>query len=117
MLVKELRNLSGIGRVEKRGVYKLYVYKSNMHYIQACDYMQKINYCIQDLNEEIPNLQSFSNKNVVYIITLVTWIKEAVNALLELYQDTYLEKFVYSAEDELKKTDKYATLCMKFVEF
>lgn len=115
MFLKELHDLNEIGRVERRGIYKHYVYKSNMHHFQACDYMQKINYCIQDLNNEIPTLYDLSNKNVVYIITLVTWISEAVNALLELYKEPYLENFCYSFENELKKADKYLKAIRSFV--
>ena len=50
MQTKELQNLNNINRVGKRGIYKISLYKSNVHYFRACDYMKKINYCIQDLN-------------------------------------------------------------------
>ena len=66
-MIKELRDLSGIGQVERRGIYKQSLCKSTIHYFQVGDYMQKINYCIQDLNGEIPGLQQLTNKNVVYV--------------------------------------------------
>ena len=112
MPIRELKNLNDIGRVEKRGIYKISLYKSNIHYFRACDYMQKINYCIQDLNSELEHLSDLSNKSIVYIITLVTWIREAVKELSNLYKENVCTKFSYSQEEELKRQRNF---CQRFV--
>ena len=115
MPIRELKNLNDIGRVEKRGIYKISLYKSNIHYFRACDYMQKINYCIQDLNSELERLSDLSNKSIVYIITSVTWIREAVKELSDLYKENVCAKFSYSQEEELKKAEKYLSALRSFV--
>ena len=115
MTIKELQNLNDIGRAEKRGIYKISLYKSNIHYFRASDYMQKINYCIQDLNIELEQLSDLSNKSIVYIITLVTWIREAVKELSNLYKENVCTKFNYSQEEELKKAEKFLSALRSFV--
>ena len=68
--ISELNNLNNIRRLEKRGIYKRALLRSKEDYFKMCDYMQKINYCIQDLNSELPNIANLNNKSIVYIITL-----------------------------------------------
>jgi len=114
-MIKELRDLSGIGQVERRGIYKQSLCKSTIHYFQVGDYMQKINYCIQDLNGEIPGLQQLTNKNVVYVVTLVTWIREAVRGIRSLYKDEALKGFVFSREDELAQANSYLSAVRSFI--
>ena len=48
----ELKNLNEIGK----GIDKQWVWGNKDSYYRSCDYLQKINYCIQDLNREFHNL-------------------------------------------------------------
>ena len=89
--ISELKNLNEIRRVEKRGIYKRSLLKSPKDYSKMCDYMQKINYCIQDLNAELHDIDSLNNKSIVYIITLTTWISEAMYGVRQLYQKSIIE--------------------------
>ena len=112
---EQLRDLKDIGRVEKRGIYKSALCKSNAHYFRVQDYMQKINYCIQDLNSEIMLPDVLSNKSIVYIITVVTWLREAIRGLKSLYNEKALETFVYFQEQELQKATNYLLALRSFV--
>lgn len=76
----ELRNLNNLNR----GIHKRWIWENKDNYYRSCDYLQKINYCIQDLNAEINNLNEPSMKEVVYIITLIDWICEAVGAIAQI---------------------------------
>lgn len=64
-----------------RGVYKKWIWGDTYNYSRICDYIQKINYCIQDLNNEIEALAEPTMKEVVYVIVLVDWICEAIEAI------------------------------------
>lgn len=113
--ISELKNLNEIRRVEKRGIYKRSLLKSPKDYSKMCDYMQKINYCIQDLNAELHDIDSLNNKSIVYIITLTTWISEAMYGVRQLYQKSIINGFTYSREDELKKGYEYLRALRSFV--
>ena len=114
-IISELNNLNEIRRLEKRGIYKRCLLKNKEDYSKMCDYMQKINYCIQDLNSELPNIAKLSNKSIVYIITLVTWISEAMYGMHQLYRNDILKGFSYEKEDELKKGYEYIRALRSFV--
>ena len=114
-MIKELRNTNGIGEVEHKGIFKQSLCKSTTHYFVVGDYMKKINYCIQDLNSELAEIDHLTSKNVVYIITLVTWIREAVRGLRELYKPTALKGFAFENESELEKAHNYLSAIRSFV--
>ena len=73
--MEELKNLNKICTSRKRGIYKQWIYKKE-DFMKVCDYMQKINYSIQDLNNLKNDLTTFHPKNVIYSIVLVDWIVE-----------------------------------------
>lgn len=105
--ISELKNLNEIHRIEKRGIYKRSLLRSPKDYSKMCDYMQKINYCIQDLNAELNEIDTLNNKSIVYIITLTTWISEAMYGIRQLYSENIIKGFAYSRENELKKGYQY----------
>lgn len=114
MEIAELRNLNDIQRGTKRGIYKQSLYTSTHDYLLMCDYMQKINYCIQDLNQELTCIDTLSPKSIIYIITLVTWIGEAMPALRKLYRPVVTANFEYSGEEYLKKAYAYMRALRSF---
>ena len=95
----------------KNGIHKQWIWKD---YFKSCDYLQKINYCIQDLNREIDFLQDSSMKDVVFTIVLIDWIREAVNALQGLIIDSVANTFSYSRQLELDKANKYFVALRSF---
>ena len=114
-IISELNNLNKIRRLEKRGIYKRCLLKNKEDYSKMCDYMQKINYCIQDLNSELHDISKLSNKSIVYIITLVTWISEAMYSIRQLYRKEIIDGFEYEKEAELKQGYEYLRALRSFV--
>ena len=114
-MIDELRNLNDIQRVTKRGIYKIRLARSTAEYLQICDYMQKINYCIQDLNRERENLQTPTIKTVVYVAVLTDWIHEAGEKIETMYHDGLLDGFIYEKEGELRTAKKYLLAIRSFM--
>lgn len=114
MNISELRNLNDIQRVEKRGIYKRSLCKNTDDSFAVDDCLHKINYCIQDLNQELANIDNLSIKSIVYIITLVTWISEAMPMLRKCYRDVVLKGFCYSREKELLQAYEYLMALRSF---
>lgn len=98
--LKNLNDLNG-------GTHKQWIWKRRETYLKSCDYLQKINYCIQDLNHEIDSLKNPCMKDVVYVIVLVDWISEAVNALPALLIDGMHSSFTYEKQSEIDIANKY----------
>lgn len=98
--IKKLRNLNEIitlgnisDEVEPYRFYKT-ISKSKANDKVSIDYyiscLEKIKYCIQDLNAELELLKTdnFNRKDITYIILCVTWIKDAFwNIRKDLKQD------------------------------
>ena len=114
MKINELRNLNDIPRVEKRGLYKRSLCKNTGDSLFVDDYLQKINYCIQDLNQELTCIDELSTKSIVFIITLVTWISEAMHALQKRYRSVIMAGFCYSGENDLKLACDYLKALRSF---
>ena len=114
MEIAELRNLNDIQRVEKRGIYKRSLCKSAGDSLFVDDCLQKFNYCIQDLNQELTSIDVLSTKSIVYIITLVTWISEAMYSLKKRYRSIVMAEFCYSRENELKQARDYLKALRSF---
>ena len=111
----KLNNLHGIRRdSSKCGIYKRWIYKK-VDYNKMCDYMQKINYSIQDLNSTIDNLKKFDRRNIVYIISLVDWIREAFNAIIGVINSKVISNFRFLKQEELKRHSEYFRAIRSFV--
>ena len=108
--IKPLRNLNDLNG----GISKRWIWQKGENYSKSCDYLQKINYSIQDLNHEIESLSSPSMKEVVFVIVLVDWIREAVNALPNLLIDGISKEFTYEKHDELDRANNYLSAIRSF---
>lgn len=113
-MINEVKNLNGLHRGDRRGLYKRWILKDKSNYNRVCDYLQKINYCIQDLNSEL-TLKNLSMKDIVFVIVQTVWIQEAVEKLIMLYKDNIIDKFNYSKNNELSKAKKYINAIRSFV--
>lgn len=112
--ILDLKNLNLMCTNKKSGIFKQWIYSKD-NFIRICDYMQKINYSIQDLNNEIPELAIFDRKNVVFIICLVDWIKEAVQCIFSAIHKPVIDCFAFTKQDELEKARKYFEAIRSFV--
>lgn len=99
----------------KNGLHKKWIWNGAGSFSLSCDYLQKINNCIQDLNSEIGSLSNPSMKEVVFVIVLVGWICEAVDYLPKLLIPDLCDGFSYEYESELEKAKKYFKAIRSFV--
>ena len=103
MRIEPLGDLSKLGKTSCSGMQKHWVAKSETAYSLQWDYLQKVNYCIQDFNETLLS-GKFTNKDVVFLIALDTWIGEAVRLIRGCYREEAVKGFAYSKESELEKS-------------
>ena len=85
-----------------KGVYKWWIWGNKENRYKAWDCIQKINYSIQDLNNEQQNLSNPSMKEVVFVVVLVDWICEAMSEIVK----TLNQKLLKSIHIKMKKTFK-----------
>lgn len=97
------------------GIDKQWIWKDKDNYYRSRDYLQKINFCIQDLNRELNNLCNPSMKEVVYIIVLIDWIREAVDAIPKILRPEVMEDYVYENEDMTNKSIDFFKAIRSFV--
>lgn len=114
MKISKLRNLNDIKLQGVLGVYKGWIYPKT-DYSKICNYMQKINYCIQDLNSEIETLENQKMKGLVFVISLVDWIREAFLAIKKEIYKEIIKGYTFSRVKELEKAEKYLLAIRSFV--
>lgn len=99
-----LRNLNRL----REGIDKVWILqngKNTQHLFY--DYLQQINFCIQDLNAEYGHINDFTRKEVVYCIALTDWIQEAMKKIEKCIRPDVLRGFVYKEETLLREYEKY----------
>lgn len=99
----------------KGGLNKRWIWKDSESFHRGCDYFQKIGYCIQDLNTELGSIDNATMKDVVFVIVLIDWISEAVNALPTLLKDGLYKGFSFQKQAELDSAAKYLKAMRSFV--
>lgn len=85
---------------------KHWIAKSETAHSLQWDYLQKVNYSIQDFNKTLLS-DKYTNKDVVFLVALDTWIGEAVRLIRGCYREDAVEGFAYSRELELKKSQAF----------
>ena len=80
-----------------------------------CDYLQKVNYCIQDFNSTISEGFDQNRKDTVFLIALTDWIIEAVEQVSYRYRDEVLSSFTYSRQAALESSKGYFKALRSFV--
>lgn len=114
-MIDKIRNLNDLRRGDVRGLYKKWIYKTPNTYHKVCDYLQKINYSIQDLNSEIECLSKISAKEIIFIISLVDWIIESFNAIKSALKDKIIKNYSYTRSSELDKAKAYLKALRSFI--
>lgn len=109
--ISELQNLNGL----TRGIYKHWIWGSKDRFSLSCDYIQKINFCIQDLNNEIANLTGPTMKEVVYVIVLVDWICEAVDSIYKILRKEVTDFLSIPNNEEIVRANRYFKAIRSFV--
>ena len=109
--ISKLQNLNGL----TRGIYKHWIWGSKDRFSLSCDYIQKINFCIQDLNNEIANLSKPTMKEVVYVIVLVDWICEAVDSIYKILRKEVTDFLSIPNNEEIVRANRYFKAIRSFV--
>ena len=110
-IISEIPNLRGL----TRGIDKQWIWGSRDKYYRSCDYLQKIDFSVQDLNREIENLYKPTMKEVIYVIVLVDWVCEAVDAIHKLLRKEVTDFLEISSNEEIKKSIRYFKAIRSFV--
>lgn len=105
----ELKNLNKTGE----GLHKKWIFSSRLEYDLCCDYLQKLNYSIQDFNIEINSKDKLSVKTIMYLILLTTWIMESCDQIQKIIKPSV--KRGYKSEDELENAKAYMRAIRSFV--
>lgn len=112
--VDKLQNLNDVRRFNSLGIFKRWIYTQCDDYHKVCDYMQKINYSIQDLNQQIDEITEIRLKDVVFIIVLVDWIIDSYSAIEKRIKSQIIHNFSYQKETELQNAKNYLKALRSF---
>jgi len=109
--VDRLRYLNELGT----GLHKKWIFSSRLNYDLCHDYLQKMNYSIQDFNIEIDSKEELNTKTVIYLILLTTWIMEACEQIQKTVKPFVKKGFHYNGEEDLKNASAYLRALRSFV--
>lgn len=90
---KELKNLNGLKADGHLGLYKKGHCISKKKYNLVCNYLEKINYALQDMEEELRKPPDRSI--LVCVIAYTCWIQESVNELKKCYKSYVFDDFTF----------------------
>lgn len=112
MLGMNLGDLNGIGR----GVDKRWIYKDDLACELAHDYLQKINYSIQDINNLLcENGQIEKRTDVIATIVMTDWIVESVRGYKSCLLPNLLDNFCFSRQEDLQKSHSFIKGIRSFI--
>lgn len=107
-----LGDLDGIGR----GVDKRWIYKDCLSRELAHDYLQKINYSMQDINCLLgTNEQIKKRTDAISIIVMIDWIVDAVWQYKSCLLPNLLDDFCFSKQETLCKSHSFMKGIRSFV--
>lgn len=107
-----IKNLNELKRDKNKGLYKqgLAISKEKHHLIY--DYLEKINYSIQDIEKELN--KEPDNSVLICILVYVCWIQESVKELQNSYQEYAIKNFSYDMV-LLKDNENFLNAIRSFV--
>ncbi len=105
--LKPLTGTDNLGNNSHRGLQKQWPLNSKTDNALHWDYIQKVNYAVQDFNESISDKTCLSREDIVFAITLVDWINDAVEKVLLCYKTDTVAEFSFTQQDKLDRMRKY----------
>ena len=92
----EIKNLENLIRSGCCGLYEKSLVISEDRYHLVCDYLEKINYSLQDIKMVLNREPDITV--LISILVFTTWIKESVEGIKRSYKDSLAIKFSYNEE-------------------
>lgn len=106
----KLDNLNNLNK----GINKNWIYKNSVAFHLAHDYLQKINFSIQDINSKSGDLR-VDNESITFIVCCIAWIEEACVFFNSSFRNNIISDFKFSNEEKLTKARKYFKAVRSFV--
>ncbi len=97
-----------------RSIHKKWIYKDENKFNLAQNYLQKINYSIQDINYKSENLE-INNESINFIVCCVAWIEEAYAFYEKSLKNGIVSNFNFSNETKLTQAKKYFKAIRSFI--
>lgn len=113
--IKPLKDLNGLSPKHRPGFNKKWPLKALLNYELLHDYLQKVNYSIQDFNATVEGGFTQRRKDIVFLVALTGWIVEAAEKIPECYRKETTRTFAYSRERELAACREYFMAVRSFV--
>ena len=104
MLGMNLGDLNEIGK----GIDKRRIYKDDLARELAHDYLQKINYSIQDINNLLQESGRIEKRtDAIATVVMIDWIVESVRGYKSCLLPNLLDKFRFSRQEDLQKSHSF----------
>lgn len=108
----KIKDLNGLKIHNHVGLYKKGHCISEYKYSLVCDYLEKINYSLQDISAELQKKPSRSV--LICIIAYTCWIQESINELKKCYKSYIFNNFLFD-DSVIKKNDNFLKAIRSFV--
>lgn len=89
-----------------KGLYKKKFLKNQNDFNKLCDYLEKIKWAIDDFNKEFLIKDQWTQKDIIFTTTLMSWIWDAANKIVELYHEDVISVFnneIYTGVENAKQ--------------
>jgi hypothetical protein len=97
-----LEHLKGFGKIG-RGVNKLWIYKDLLHRELAHDYLQKISFSLQDINDLLGDSGQIEKRtDIISLIVMVDWIADSVWQYKSCLSEGLMDDFRFSHQSDLE---------------
>lgn len=108
----KIKDLNGLKIYSHRGLYKKGHCISIPKYHLVCDYLEKINYSLQDIVTELKKTPSRSV--LICIIVYACWIQESINELKKCYKSYVFDNFLFK-ESVIKEDYDFLRAIRSFI--
>lgn len=112
MLGMNLGDLNEIGK----GIDKRWIYKDDLARELAHDYLQKINYSIQDINNLLQESGRIEKRtDAIATVVMIDWIAESVRGYKGCLLSNLLSGFCFSLQEDLRKSHSFIKGIRSFI--
>lgn len=113
--ISEIKDFSEIAHYGRVGLLKEWIWKSKSSHKFSCDVMEKMRFCIEDLNKIAKNEEQITMEKLVYCVALIDWLTSGLHLLEKTMYSAILEDFKYEFEDEYETTIAFFRAIRSFV--